>query len=69
MKWEKFKGNEITYLVRWIVGIVFVLPISAVYFFFYLIDTPIHFFRKKMRTFLYLLLDYIENKFPWKKDK
>ena len=45
MKWAKFKGNEITYLVRWIVGIFFLLPISTIYFLLFLIDTPIHFAR------------------------
>ncbi len=69
MKWAKFKGNEITYLVRWIVGIFFLLPISTIYFLLFLIDTPIHFCRKQMRVFLYLSLDSIENKFPFKKDK
>lgn len=69
MKWVKFKGNEITYPVRWIVSIVFVLPISIVYFLLFLIDTPIHFARKHVRQFLFSLIDYIENKLPFKKDK
>lgn len=69
MKWAKFKGNEITYLVRWIVGIFFLLPISTIYFLLFLIDTPIHFARKHVRQFLFSLIDYIENKLPFKKDK
>ncbi|AUU38594.1 hypothetical protein MC73_006325 [Proteus mirabilis] len=69
MKWAKFKGNEITYLVRWIVGIFFLLPISTIYFLLFLIDTPIHFARKHVRQFLFSLIDYIENKLPFKKDR
>lgn len=69
MKLQKFKGNEITYIVRWMVSIVFVLPISIVYFLLFLIDTPINFARKHVRQFLFLLCDYIENKLPFKKDK
>ncbi len=69
MKWAKFKGNEINYLVRWTVLIVFMLPISIVYFLLFLIDTPIHFARKHVRQFLFSLIDYIENKLPFKKDK
>lgn len=69
MKWAKFKGNEITYLVRWTVLIVFMLPISIVYFLLFLIDMPIHFARKHARQFLFSLIDYIENKLPFRKDK
>lgn len=69
MKWVKFKGNEVTYLARWIIGIVFVLPISIVCLLLYLVDTPISFTRKHVRQFFFSSTDYIENKFPWKKDK
>lgn len=67
MKWVKFKGNEITYTVRWVVGIFFVFPISIVYFLLFLIDTTIHFARKHVRQFLSSLLDYTEKKLPFKK--
>lgn len=69
MKWAKFKGNEITYLVRWIVTISFLLPISIVCFLLFLIDTPVHFVRKHVRQFFFSSADYIENKLPFKKDR
>ena len=69
MKWQKFKGNEITYIARWIVLTVFVLPVSIVYFLLFLIDAPVHFARKNVRQFLFLLCDYIEKKLPFKKGK
>ncbi len=69
MEWAKFKGNEITYLVRWTVLIVFMLPISIVYFLLFLIDMPIHFARKHVRQILFSLIYYIENKLPFRKDK
>ena len=65
--WAKLKGNVVTYLVRWASAIIFIVPIAIVYFLFFLIDTPIHFAKQRMREFLLSSMDYIEKKFPFRK--
>lgn len=66
--WAKLKGNVVTYLARWTIGIIFIVPIAIVYFLFFLIDTPMHFAKQRMREFLLSSMDYIEKKFPFRKD-
>lgn len=68
-RWAKLKGNVVTYLFRWAIGIIFFVPMAIVYFIFFLLDTPIHFTRQRMREFLFSSMDYIEKKYPFRKDE
>ncbi|HGY2266213.1 TPA: hypothetical protein ACNVDL_001770 [Morganella morganii] len=68
-RWAKLKGNVVTHLFRWAIGIIFFVPMAIVYFIFFLLDTPIHFTRQRMREFLFSSMDYIEKKYPFRKDE
>lgn len=65
--WAKLKGNVVTYLVRWAIGIIFFVPVAIVYFLFYLLDAPIHFTKQRIREFFFSSADYIEKKYPFRK--